>query len=454
MPRKLAWDRDETVVEQAEQDMVAQDDRSVAPSLDSGRQEIGLFRPFGFSDADEIKRRARERARQKPEAYNVHDCYYKTGFIQKVAKHAYFENVTLAVIVVNAIWIAIDADENPAETLLDAKWPFVFADVSFFSYFLLELIIRFLAFERKCNCFKDGWFVFDTSLVTLYMFDPFIITLAVAASGGAKIDLPTSVLRLFRLARLSRLVRMLRSLPELMIMIKGMVTAAATVSYTLGLLLIFTYVFAIAMTQLSIDTQFREKYFDGVALSMYSLIIYGTFLDSLADFCDDIRAESTPCLIAVTIFVVVASMTVMNMLIGVLCEVIAAVAEDEKETMITEKVYDKLGNIVKAIDNDGDGSISFRQLEKIVDDREALDVLSSLNVDPTDLIDVVEDLLSEHGKKVKFDDFMEVVLNLRGGLTAKLKDIYFVNKRFNQKFEETKSTMEVLHKKLDILRQS
>jgi len=187
---------------------------------------------------------------------------------------------------------------------------------------------------------------------------------------------------------------------------------------------------------------------------MYSLIVYGTFLDSLAEFCDDIRAESTPCLIAVTIFVVVASMTVMNMLIGVLCEVIAAVAEDEKETMITEKVYDKLGNIVKAIDNDGDGSISFRQLEKIVDDREALDVLSSLNVDPTDLIDVVEDLLSEHGKKVKFDDFMEVVLNLRGGLTAKLKDIYFVNKRFNQKFEETKSTMEVLHKKLDILRQS
>lgn len=386
--------------------------------------------------------------------YDVHDCYYKTGFFQCIAKNIYFENTTLAVIVVNAIWIAVDADWNRAETLLDANWPFVFADSAFFAYFVLELFVRFMAFERKCNCLKDAWFVFDTTLVALYLFDPFIITLTVAASGGGKLDLPTSILRLFRLARLSRLVRMLKSLPELLIMIKGMVKAAATVSYTLGLLIIFTYVFAIALTQLSVGTEFRERYFKGVALSMYSLIVYGTFLDSLAEFCDDIRAESTPCLIAVTIFVVVASMTVMNMLIGVLCEVIAAVAEDEKETMITEKVYDKLGNIVKAIDNDGDGSISFRQLEKIVDDREALDVLSSLNVDPTDLIDVVEDLLSEHGKKVKFDDFMEVVLNLRGGLTAKLKDIYFVNKRFNQKFEETKSTMEVLHKKLDILRQS
>jgi len=437
------------VVEQAEQDMVAQDDRSVAPSLDSGRQEIGLFRPFGFSDADEIKRRARERARQKPEAYNVHDCYYKTGFIQKVAKHAYFENVTLAVIVVNAIWIAIDADENPAETLLDAKWPFVFADVSFFSYFLLELIIRFLAFERKCNCFKDGWFVFDTSLVTLYMFDPFIITLAVAASGGAKIDLPTSVLRLFRLARLSRLVRMLRSLPELMIMIKGMVTAAATVSYTLGLLLIFTYVFAIAMTQLSIDTQFREKYFDGVALSMYSLIIYGTFLDSLADFCDDIRAESTPCLIAVTIFVVLASMTVMNMLIGILCEVISKVAEEERETLTAEKVYDEFGKVVKGLDTDKTGTISFREIEVIVEVREALEALREVNVDPGDLIDVAEDFLEEKGKEMSFDDFMEMVLGLRGGLQATLKDIYFVGKRFNKKFGVLTELMTDLHGKLD-----
>jgi len=353
--------------------------------------------------------------------------------------------------VVNAIWIAVDADENPAETLLDAKWPFVFADVSFFSYFVMELFVRFMAFEKKCKCLKDPWFVFDTSLVALYLFDPFIISLAVAASGGGKMDLPTSVLRLFRLARLSRLVRMLRSLPELMIMIKGMVTAAATVSYTLGLLLIFTYVFAIAMTQLSIGTEFREWYFKGVALSMYSLIIYGTFLDSLAEFCDDIRAESTPCLIAVTVYVVLASMTVMNMLIGILCEVISAVAEEEKETMITEKVYEKFGAILKGLDKDGDGTISFREVEVIVENRDALAALNSVNVDPGDLIDVAEDFLIEQGKEMSFDDFMEMVLGLRGGLQATLKDIYFVGKRFNKKFTELKLLMEGLHRKLDDL---
>jgi len=305
--------------------------------------------------------------------------------------------------VVNAVWIAVDTDENPAETLLDAKWPFVIADVLFFGYFLTELFIRFMAFEKKCNCLKDGWFCFDTTLVTLYLFDPFIIALAVAASGGGSIDLPTSILRLFRLARLSRLVRMLRSLPELMIMIKGMVTAAASVSYTLGLLLIFTYVFAIAMTQLSIGTEFREQYFKGVGLSMYSLIIYGTFLDSLAEFCDAIRAESTPCLIAVTVFVVLASMTLMNMLIGILCEVISAVAEEEKQSMITEKVYEKFGSIVKNLDRDGDGNISWSELQVIMDDSDALQALNSVNVDPIGMVDVAEDFFFRRGRGETYD---------------------------------------------------
>jgi hypothetical protein len=452
MPPRLAWVVEQGMVVEGMDKVVPSpcavaDNRDTSPCPDNfDFQNKGVF---GFSDAEEIKKRARERAKQKPTAYNVHSCYHKKGFFQKVARHIYFENATLAVIVVNAVWIAVDSDENQAETLLDAKWPFVCMDIAFFGYFCMELFVRFMAFERKCNCLKDGWFVFDTSLVTLYLFDPFIIALAVAASGGGKIDLPTSVLRLFRLARLSRLVRMLKSLPELMIMIKGMVTAAATVSYTLGLLLIFTYVFAIAMTQLSLGFHFRDQYFDGVALSMYSLIVYGTFQDSLADFCDDIREESSACLMVVTVYVVLASMTVMNMLIGILCEVISAVAVEEKETMITEKAYDIFGKIVRGLDKNGDGAISFREVEEIVGNGVALQALGSVNVDPGDLIDVAEDFLNEGSKEMSFDDFMEMLLGLRGGLQATLKDIYFVGKRFNKKFMELKVLMDEFHHKLD-----
>merc|ERR1719269_451387 len=99
---------------------------------------------------------------------------------------------------------------------------------------------------------------------------------------------------ILRLLRLSRLLRMLRSLPELMILVKAMVTAMKSVFYVMVLLVIATYVFAIACTQLSVDTEMGKTYFFNVLLSMYSLIVYATLLDNLADFCNAVRAESIP----------------------------------------------------------------------------------------------------------------------------------------------------------------
>merc|ERR1711977_674665 len=93
----------------------------------------------------------------------------------------------------------------------------------------------------------------------------------------------TSILRLFRLLRLSRLTRMLRSLPELMILIKGMVTAMKSVSYVMALLVLITYVFAIAFTQLSVGTEtIGDSYFANIAHSMYSLLIFATFMDDIS----------------------------------------------------------------------------------------------------------------------------------------------------------------------------
>ncbi len=39
-------------------------------------------------------------------------------------RNAYFENLTLAVIAFNALWIAVDTDHNKSTTLVDAEWPF------------------------------------------------------------------------------------------------------------------------------------------------------------------------------------------------------------------------------------------------------------------------------------------------------------------------------------------
>lgn len=403
---------------------------------------------FEFSNVDAIKQKVRaEKLGNQKESYDVKSCYHKTGFFQWLATHPYFENTTLGIIVVNALWISIDTDLNKADTINEAKKPFVVADCLFFGYFSLELFVRFMAFKRKCDCCKDPWFVFDTSLVSLYAFDPFAIGIIAKAQGGGGLNLPTSLLRLFRLARLSRLVRMLRSLPELMVMIKGMITATSTVGYTLVLLMLITYVFGIAFVNLSgKDLEITEKYFSTVPETMHNLIIYGTFLDALSDFILDVKAESPACFILVWIYIAIASLTVLNMLIGVLCEVISAVAAEEQEAMMVDKVFEKFDKICKELDENGDGTLDWDEFSKILDDAEALKALESVGVDAEGLVDAAEEFFIIDGEmvSVQFEDFMHMVLDMRGSKQVSVADLMSLSKRMSSKFLKMENTVKAL----------
>lgn len=412
---------------------------------------------FDFSNAEAMKDKVRSAKKQQPDAYDVKNFYWKEGFFQEIARHPKFENTTLGVIVVNALWISIDTDGNTAPTLLDAKTMYVFMDSAFFTYFSLEVIIRYLAFEKKKNCFKDGWFKFDSILVTLYAFDPFAIALMAKIQGGDGVDLPTAVLRLARLARLSRLVRMLRSLPELMIMIKGMVTASQSVVYTLGLLIIITYVIAIALRNLVPAAKSPEEcaelwneecieilFFSSVPEAMHNLMIFATYLDELGSFMFGIKQESPACLILAWLYLCLASLTVLNMLVGVLCEIISAVAAEEQETMIVDKVHEKLGQIVQEADENNDGTMSWDEFKTMMEHPEAIAAMESVNVSPESLIDIAEDVFFDEGQPValSFDDFMNVVLDLRGGQQATVHNILGLGKRMSSKFLNLNTRMD------------
>lgn len=422
------------------------------PISPAKHQKTGLF---DFSNSQAIKEKVRDQT-VKSAGYSVKNFYKKKGFFSWLAAHPVFENTTLAIISLNAVWIGIDTDYNTADTLVDAGPAFITADVFFLSYFTIELFVRFMAFERKCNCMKDAWFVFDSALVLMYWFDPVVLSI-IAATGGAGLNLPTSILRLLRLARLSRLVRLLRSLPELLILVKGMVIALSTVTYTLGMLIVLAYVFAIALTQLSNGCEFRELYFTCVPHGMFSLIIFATYLDDLAAFGDPIKAESTMCLILVVIYIILASLTVMNMLIGVLCEVIDGVAVVEKESMMVEKVHEAFGEIINRLDTDTNGVISWTEFKQLLEDpvisHDAVKAFESCNVDVDGLIDVAEEYFFYMGEPVEltFADFMAMVLELRGGQKCIVKDVILLRKRFNRKFYDVKERLGQMTKKLDFI---
>merc|ERR1711970_995865 len=99
------------------------------------------------------------------------------------------------------------------------------------------------------------------------------------------------LVRLLRLTRMARMVRLLRAMPELMILVKGISVATRSVFFTLCLLLIVIYIFAIAFTQMAAETDLQDKYFKTVPDSMNTLLLRGTLPD-LADFVEMLAEEN------------------------------------------------------------------------------------------------------------------------------------------------------------------
>jgi voltage-gated sodium channel len=389
---------------------------------------------LGFTDPQDIKDMVKERL-ETTEAYSVYNFYKdkEVSYASRIAQHNIFENTTLAIISLNAVYIAIDTDWNKASSPEKVDWYFQAMEHFFCVYFTWEWIIRFVAFKRKQDCIKDAWFDFDSCLVFLMVMETWVVPLylAIFTSGDGKSPLAggnTAILRLFRLLRLTRLMRMLRSLPQLMILIKGMIQAMRSVAYVMCLLIIITYVYSIAFTQLTVATPLGETYFSGVWMGMYSLIIYATFLDDLSVFMDDIVAESTHLRIillplALT-FIGLSALTLMNMLVGVLCEVVANVAEKEKQEILTEMVIQKMQKVAESLDEDGNLCISYEEFSLIVSNKEALNALEEVGVNPVGVVEFAELFFFDDQEAIElaFRDFMDMILDLREENTAKVKD--------------------------------
>jgi hypothetical protein len=412
------------------------------PEAEKEKQDLGEKGLFGFMDPQTVKDQVKM-ALEKHEPYSVFQYYKESGIWVDIAKSPVFENVTLGVISINAAYIALDTDWNKEEpltptntySLTESHAFFQFMEHSFCVYFFFEWTCRFMAFKIKSNGLKDGWFVFDSVLVFMMVMETWVMTIIMAAMGGGANPVGgTSILRLFRLLRLSRLLRMLRSLPELMILIKGMVTAMKSVAYVMALLVLITYVFAIAFTQLAVGTEVGDDLFANIAHSMYSLLIYATLLDDLIDFTDALRLEMWVLLVLAFIYISLAALTVMNMLIGVLCEVVSAVAESERDDIRTETLTHKMREVVEALDKDKNNKLSYKEFGEIMGKPDALTALEDVGVSPVGIVDFAELFFFEDGKPVDltFEAFMEVILELRETNQATVKDMLHVWMKIKQ----------------------
>jgi len=235
---------------------------------------------------------------------------------------------------------------------------------------------------------------------------------------------------MLRLVRLLRIAKVLRCVPELLVVVNAMTYACRAVVMTLGLLLSVIYTTSVGFTSVTRDMEIGQKYFRSVPAAMHTLMIVGAFPD-LTEILWDIVNENLMVWFGMFVYILIASLCIMNMMVGVLVEVVKSASHTEKEALDAELVRTTI--LDWANDRGWDTSdpkevtLTDEDCWELMDDQKARTVFQDVGVDVMELVDILEMQFVET-RAMEFPTFVELVLQLRSGNQATVKDLIITRK--------------------------
>lgn len=349
----------------------------------------------------------------------------ESGICRRIGDARWFYILSVLMIVANAIYIGVEQDWNSAKVLTDADVGFQICEHIFCLFFVVELIIHFGAFKRTRDCVKDRWFLLDLFLVALIVLETWLLTLIMSfVSNPPNTGAIGGIGRMLRLLRLTRISKIMQMVPELVTMVKGMVAAIRAVHAALLILLLLVYVFAIIMNSLIGTEVGAAPYFASVRESMITLIVQGVFLDDISGLTRAVIAiPSGTGLVVLAVFILLSTLTVMNMLIGVLCQVVLDVSADEKETHVKSQMQKTLLVMLQDLDADNSGQLSKSEVQEVMHLPAAVEIMRNIQVDTQHLLSLTDMIYADEESTLPIQVIMNIVLSLRGARAPMMNDM-------------------------------
>lgn len=361
---------------------------------------------------------------------NIRDVtvFYKdTGISQYMARSAKFQACSFFMVCVSSIWISVEIDAS-----LDNTWRSIVLqgmEHFFCIYFLLELLIQFCAFKEKRDVKKDTSFMFDAFLVFMFVLDTWILSALYVAFQG---DLQLAgmrvvvIFRMLRVLKVLRLARVLRMVPELMVIIRGIALAMSAISIIISLLAVIIYMAGIGFRVLLEGTELGARRFSTVPESMGTLLIEATLSGSKGGrVIQEAHAESPVFSFLLLAYVLLANVTIMGVLGGLLVQTVKTVAEVEKaeaDVMRVSSKLDRLWEMALEKDEDNDQIIDIVEWTHLLQEDDTKKVLAATGVDVESLRDSTEFLFRMSEGKLTKPEFKRAVLDQRLKMGARIKD--------------------------------
>lgn len=165
-------------------------------------------------------------------------------------------------------------------------------------------------------------------------------------------------------------------------------------------------------------------------------------MDDLTSIALMMQEQNMLLLFVFYCYVLIAALTLMNMLIGVLCEVVSAVASTEKEASAIDYVKEILHDILTSTDLDSncDGAISKEEFMALFHNKQATSALTDVGVDVVGLLEFADFLFcGDNDEEIQLqpEEMVKVILDLRGSNVTTVRDIVDLRKFFKAQLKET-----------------
>jgi len=397
---------------------------------------MGRNRAPLIPDIEEMKQHVREGARD--ESYSVFQRYHTSGVFQCIARSQMFDLVTLLVIFTNAVWIAVDADYNNSVSLYDADLVFKVAENAFCVYFFLELLVRFGAFRNKRDCFRDFWFTFDLFILCVMIFETWVLVLLMWLSvwdpndGGHGASL-FRLARLLRLCRIAKVTKVVLAMPELVVLVRGLIVGCRAATSSLTFIGVIVYVFAVIFRQLARDTALEAKFFGSIPDSMSTLLLTSVLPDHSDYFTEDFAEEPFYFGLLYFFFIILIAYVVLNLLVGVFVNVAIMVSTHDQEEIRAQVLRQELTAMLESLGMGDTCTISDGNFHTLVIQPGFCDILRRAGVDPVGLIENTKHILKDRGE-IQVGALLELVLQLRGTNVATVRDLVDFRRLVSREF--------------------
>mmetsp|Transcript_69353 Transcript_69353/g.162351 ORF Transcript_69353/g.162351 Transcript_69353/m.162351 type:complete len:364 (+) Transcript_69353:648-1739(+) len=273
------------------------------------------------------------------------------------------------------------------------------------------------------------WNLLDIFVVVSSVFE-----LVYSAMAGFQTNpASTTALRLVRIMKIARLVRIvrvasvLRFIRALRILIFSIMQTLKSLLWSLVLLFVIIYAFAVLFTDAAVTYQYMNG--ENAELSrMFGSLIgsMSTLLRSISGGmnwqgpADALGQVGTEWEILFTLYVTFSCFAVLNVMTGVFCHsAITGAAQDEHlmvQSLLQEKdqFRQKFEQLFHEVDDDGTGHITLNEFERHFNDASLAALFEALDLPSTDAWSLFQTLDADGDHMIDADEFLDSCIRMRG----------------------------------------